>query len=323
METTGRSVAIVAVLVLFVALGSAVLLETERSDEAQPVEHVPADVDYVGYLEPEPMYDDPTVESTTRRSLRFQDNVDFYDGPSFPRSFAVPPASPLDPGNVSWVVYFGRSNGSAYDARVVSANWTADDLVSAVEERHDVTLSPGEYRGRFFHEGDGRAVAVLSDGTFAVGNTSAVRDAVNVTEGEAEPVDGPLREEFEATSDGYVRYAYRFRPSNVPDYPFVGDSVRDIEYVGGAYYRNEGAVGVTTNLSVAEEERARNVEGILNAGITFYRIESENASLREELEKIELERDGREVRISYRSSPEGYRVLIRGLIRNEPEQGES
>lgn len=324
--TTGRTAAIVVLLVLLVALGSAALLETSREgddDDVRPVEHVPEDVDYIGYLEPEPMYEDPTVESTTRRSLRFQDSVAFYDGPSFPDSFVVPPASPLDPTNASWVVYYGRTNGSAYDARIVRANWTAADLVAAVEERRGVTLSPDEYRGEFFHEGEGLAVAVIDDGTYAVGNASAVRDAVNVTDGEADPVDGPLRQEYEETDDGYVRYVYRFRPSNVPNYPFVGDSVRAIEYVGGAYYRNGSNVGLTTDLSVDDEEQARNVEGILNAGFTFYRIESENATLREELEKVEFDRNGLEVRISYQSSPEGYRVLIRGLVRNEPDEGES
>lgn len=315
-----RRVGIALALVLVLAAGAvAASLFLDSGESTGPLEAVPAGVDYVGTLEPDEMAADRHVASTTRRSLRFQENVDFYDGPPFPTSFAVSREGSLEPEDAAWVTYFGRTNGSSYDARIVRANWTAQALVSAVEARHNVTLSPGEYRGEFYHAGGGYGVAVLPNDTFVVGNDTAVRDAVDVARGEAEALDGPLREQYEATSDGYVRYAYRFRPANVPNYPFVGESVRRIQYVSSAYYRNGSRVGVAVNLTVDDEEGARSVESILNAGITFYRIETSNATLRGELEKIELERASDEVRISYESSPEGYRVLIRGLIENEPE----
>lgn len=350
---TRRRAAIALALLLVVAAGAvAAAVFMDSGESTEPLEAVPADVDYVGTLQPDEMHQDEQVASTSRRSLRFQENVAFYDGPPFTASFAVSGETPLEPTDAEWVTYYGRTNGSSYDARVVRANWSAEAFVSAVEERRNVTLSPDEYRGQFFHHGGGYAVAVLPNDTYVVGNETAVRDAVDVAEGEdeAESLDGPLREEYEATRDGYVRFAYRFRPSNVPDYQFVGESVRRIEYVSSAYYRNASAaaddgggendadagddgeggtgseaaaesdVGVAISLTVDDEEGARSVESILNAGMTFYRIETDNATLRGELEKIEFDRGGDEVRISYESSPDGYRVLIRGLIENEPEE---
>jgi hypothetical protein len=343
-----RRAAIALALLLVVAAGAvaaAVLMDSGASTE--PLEAVPADVDYVGTLQPDEMHRDKQVAATSRRSLRFQESVAFYDGPPFTASFAVSADTPLEPTAAEWVTYYGRTNGSSYDARIVRANWSAQSLVSAVEERRNVSLSPDEYRGQFFHHGGGYAVAVLPNDTYVVGNETAVRDAVDVAEGdedEAESLDGPLREEYEATRDGYVRFAYRFRPSNVPDYQFVGESVRRIEYVSSAYYRNASAtsgdggpgtddgggagsdgaaeerVGVAISLTVDDQQGARSVESILNAGMTFYRIETNNATLRRELERIQFDRGGDEVRINYESSPDGYRVLIRGLIENEPEE---
>lgn len=324
---TGTSVSrrqLALALVVLLAVGAAaaagyVLYVDDESADVGPQESVPEDVDYVGYLEPDTMHEDEERAESTRRGLRFQSAVQFYDGPDFPASFAVQAEGDLDPEAVAWVTYFGRSNGSDYDARVVQSNWSTDDLLTAVEDRHDVELEEGEYRGLTLYTGDGRAVAVLSGDTHVVGNETAVRDAVDVAVGETEPFDGELREQFEATDDGYVRFAYRFRPSNVPDYPFVGEDVRNLQYVSGAYSLNGSDMGVRTTLTAEDDQSARSIRSILNAGITFYRVETENATLSEELDRIELEQSDRRLVISYESSPERFRVLVRGLVRNEPE----
>ena len=329
-----------AIALLLASIGGAALLSLPDSattaEPREPLDGVPSESDYVGYLDADTYRADGDAETATRRALRFQSLVQFYDGPRFRESFAIRESS-LDSDAVREVTYFGRHN-SSYHGRIVVGNWTARGLASAVEADANVTLEPTDVNGTTLHRGGGLAVARLGNDSnstvLAVGNETAVRDALAVTDGGGEGVAGPLRDEFEER-EGYVRFAYRFQPFRVPNYPFVGEAVDSVEYVSSEYVltRSSGnataetddrasnaTVGVTIDITTTDSESARSVRTILNAGVTFYRVESANETLRDELGKVELpEADGRSVRLSYESSPRMLRVLIRGLFRNQPE----
>lgn len=314
-EWLGAGLALAVVLAGVLAVG---LHFTTQPAATAPVDRVPDDVDYVGYIDPQTSRTDSERHNATLFALRFQSVTTFYSGPDFRRSYGVGRHETPDPDAVGWVVYFGRSNGSAYDARVVRAAWRVKTLVAAVERDTNATLSEGRYRGKTIYHGDGRAVAVLADETFAVGNTTAVHDAVAVHVGANESLDGPLRHRFER-EDGFVRFTYRFRPETAPRYiPFVGDAVERVEYVGASYSLNGSKLAVSVNVTAAGPNGADAVAGILNAGITFYRFETKNASIREELRKVELAREGRVVRLRYESAPGNWIPFLRSLARNQP-----
>lgn len=304
-------------LLLGASLAVGVHLAEERAPRA-PADRVPTNVDYMGYAEPNTARTDPVLRNATLFSLRFQSATVFYSGPDFVQGYAFGHLASPDPDAVEWVVYFGRSNGSAYNARIVRANWTTETLVGAVERDQNVTLSERDYRDRTLYVGGGQAVVVLSEGTFAVGNVTAVRDAVDVHLGTNESLSGPLRDRFERET-GFVRFAYRFRPETVPGFiTFVDDTVRSVEYVGASYVLNGSRIAVTANATVTEPEDAEAVAGIVNAGVSFYRFETENASIRAELDKIRISRENRVVRVRYESTPSNYQPFLRTLYRNQP-----
>ena len=332
------------VALLLAGLGGFALLSLPEPDPAaeprEPLDGVPDEVDYVGYLDAGEYRSDDDAELATRRALRFQSLVQFYDGPPFRDSFALGIRdSELDSTAAREVTYFGRHN-SSYEARLVVGNWCAAELAAAVEADANVTLDATEVNGTTLYRGGGLAVARLGNDSnatvLAVGNETAVRDALDVTGGGAEGVVGPLRSEFEERS-GYVRFAYRFRPFRVPNYPFVGEAVESVEYVSSEYALNRSAGGasgtatagpasanatvrVRIDITTADSTSARDVRTIMNAGVTFYRVESGNDTLRDELARVELpDVEGRTVSLRYESTPSGLRVLVRGLFRNQPE----
>jgi len=357
------------VALLLGGLGAGALLLAEPAPPPasyEPTEQVPAGVDYVGTLDTTTMRSDPAVENGTRASLEFQSRVEFYDGPPYPRALALspPPNASLDPLNASHVTYFGRGD-SPYGARLVVANWTAAEAVDALQERRGVEFETETRRGFTIHRSPaGPAVAVLDNGgeggpvprqgpqLLAIGNASAVDDAVTVAidraDPEAEPttVDGALLRHYRETPDGYVRFAYRFRPSTVPDYPFVGPAVRTVEYVGTGYTVNGSAAGngpvagngtvdrdvtaarngtttpdirVRVRITSEDADSADDVRNIMNAGQSFYLFQSSNATLKAELRQVSVDVEGRTVITDYESTPQGLRVLVRGLFRNQPE----
>lgn len=305
-----------AVLAL-AAAGAAGAFLLQGPTPPSPTDRVPGTADYVGHVDTGPMRADENTTTATRRSFRFQSAVDFYAGPAFLDSYAFREAGPA--GEVLNVTYFGRSNGS-YRARIVRATWNASTLPGAVERAENVSLSRTEVHGQVAHLGDGHGVAVLDEdvGLFVVGNATAVRDALAVHAGAADPLAGPLRDRFAATG-GYARFAFRFRPATVPDYRFVGESIERVTFVDGAYRRNGSRLVASTNVTVADADTAGSVAAVLDAGLTFYEFESSNPELRAELRRIRVRQDGRFVRARYASHPSNYPVLIRGLYRNQPE----
>lgn len=303
------------VVVTLAAGGAASAFLLHEPAPPTPVDRVPGDVDYVGHLDTGPMRADSNTTTATRQSLRFQSAVDFYAGPDFLRSYAFRDDGPE--GAVDTVTYFGRSNGS-YRARIVRAEWNGSTLPGAVERAENVSLSRTELHGQVAHVGDGHAVAVLDEGLFVVGNATAVRDALAVHAGGNESLSGPLRERFERTG-GYARFAFRFRPTTVPNYPFVGESIRRVEFVDGSYRRNGSRLVSTTNVTVEDADTAGSVAAVLDAGLTFYEFESSNPELKAELRRIQVRQDGRVVRARYESAPSNYPVLVRGLYRNQPD----
>jgi hypothetical protein len=302
-------------VVAVAAAGVSVAFLLHEPAPPEPADRVPGDVDYVGHLDTAPMRSDENTTRATRFALRFQSAVDFYAGPDFRQSYAFREVGPA--GEVANVTYFGRSN-SSYAARIVTADWDAETLPQAVERAENVSLSRTQVHGEVAYLGDGHGVAVLREGLFVVGNATAVRDALAVDAGEAEPLSGPLRQRFESTG-GYARFAFRFRPSAVPNYPFVGESVQRVEFVDGAYRRNGSRLVATTNVTVEDADTAGSVAAVLDAGLTFYEFESANPDLKAELRRIQVSQDGRVVRARYASEPSNYPVLIRGLYRNQPE----
>jgi hypothetical protein len=348
----GQALAVAGTVTLLLGgLGAGALLLAEPTPPPasyEPTEQVPAGVDYVGTLNTTTMRSDPAVENGTRASLRFQSRVEFYDGPPYPRSLALspPPNASLDPSNASHVTHFGRSD-SPYGARLVVANWTAEEAVDALQERRGIEFETETRRGFTIHRSPaGPAVAVLDNGgeggpvpregprLLAIGNASAVDDAVTVAidraDLEAEPttVDGELLQRYEETPDGYVRFAHRFRPSTVPDYPFVGPAVRTVEYVGSGYTLNRSAaenrtttpdIRVRIRITSEDADSADDVRNIMSAGQSFYLFQSSNATLKAELRQVSVGVAGRTVVTDYESTPRGLRVLVRGLFENQPE----
>jgi hypothetical protein len=349
-DTKALAVAgVVALLLGGVGAGTVALTyEPPPPEPYEPTGSVPAGSDYVGTLNATEYRSDPAVGNGTRASLAFQGAVQFYDGPPYLRSLVLdPPANAsLDPAATSHVTYFGR-HGEPYGARLVVANWTATDVTDALAARRGVEFTTETRRGFTVYRSErGPAVAVLDNGAeggpipregprlLAIGNGSAVSDAVDVAIARADPeaspetLGGELRRRYEDTDDGYVRFAYRFRPETVPDYPFVGPAVRTVEYVGTSYTLNRTASGnasatpdirVRIRITSEDADSADDVRNIMSAGQSFYLFESSNRTLKTELRKVRLGVEGRTIVTSYESSPPGLRVLVRGLFRNQPE----
>lgn len=312
-------VGVAAVAVVGAGVGAVVLLSS--SAESSPADSVPQDADYVGHVDADAMREKPPdVRAATREALAFQSLVVFYDGPDFPTALAFRNDTGLDPAAVHGVTYFGHTNDS-YAARIVRAEWTEPAVVAAVEREANVNLSAARYRNRSLYVAadDSTAVAVLEEGRYVVGGVGAVRDAVDVAVGDADPVAGVVRREFEQRA-GYVRFAFRFDPRTVPDIPLVGTGgFEAVRVVAASYDTNATAngtrIGVAIDVTVADAEGADQVQALLDTAVVLYRTQVAGPELAAEFEKVDLAATDRTVRIAYESTPDGLRTMLEGLER--------
>lgn len=315
-----RLLAVAMLAILLLAGGAGVHLLRDARD--RPLDSVPAEVDYVGYVDARSMHEDPAMANATVAGFRFQDRVAFYEGPRFRRSFAVG-GSPLNRSAAVSVTYFGRSNGSAYRARIVRADWAPAAVVGAVESTRGVNLTVADRDPTVYTDANGSvAVAVLEEGRYAVGNATAVRDAVAVAGGGAPSVSGPVRRTMQRQRPSHARFSFRFDPSGVPNLPFVGPTVRRVNVVSAGYYVNETAgdqIGVRVNVTTDSESTARSLEGMLTLGQRFYDRSIENethqAIYDREMARVEFDSRGTRTLVRYETTPEGMTELLGVLPR--------
>ena len=91
--------------------------------------------------------------------------------------------------------------------------------------------------------------------------------------------------------------------------------------VNGNYHRQRAAPAVRVRIHITSEGAgsADDVRNILAAGQSFYLLQSSNDTLKTELPRARFNVPGRTAVTQYESSPAGPRLLVRGLVRNQPE----
>jgi hypothetical protein len=152
---------------------------------------------------------------------------------------AATDAAGLDPRSLSSLVAFGSFDADGPTGLVARGDWTTADVRTALEAG-GTRVESRTYGGESILLGEGVAVGVPADGTFAVGDRSTVERVIDAVADEAPRFEGHLREAFEATSPGAIRVA-AVAPDDLGegtagDDPAVDPAaVRSITHAYGAY----------------------------------------------------------------------------------------
>jgi len=320
-----RRAALAAIALVLVAAAVAAFLLWPRPS---PLDAVPAEADTVGHVDIDRMTATGTRTEVTMAAFAFQSTNRYYVGPRFERHLApFRNASTLALADASEATLFASlpdGNASqgidpAYRGMVVTADWSPEAVVAAVERERNVTLRPDRRRGRTVYvpasgERTDPHVAVLDDGRYAVGTGSAVDDAVAVAAGDAPPVDGRLREAFHDAPEGYVTFAAPFPTGRVPPLPFVDTSgLLRIRTVTGVYYAEDDRLGLDLRLTTDDASSAESVAGVVDLGLAVYADRTDSDLVATELGKANVTHRGRQAVLVYESRPERVRALLEVL----------
>jgi len=296
------------------------------------VDSVPASAEYVSYVDAAGMASDESLRSIANAALNASSEAD-DDAPSdVDAAFEeAEDDSGLDPTKVESVTAFGASpenpmEGEGSSAMVLSTSYTEDELVSAMEaedaerseETHgDTTLYA--YEGDEDYEG---VLAVLGDGTFALGDRSTVESVVDVRAGDADALGGDLKAAFENTDDGYVRFAMATpsREDVSSGDQVVGGTQMDVSalenvsHVSGSFATGDGNVTTTVNLVAASESDAEQLYDLVDGALSLYSSMGEQSSeTQAALDAVSVEQDGEAVTVTHTDTVENVESQVETL----------
>lgn len=278
------------------------------------LDSVPADAQMVGYVDVDGAVGDDSLRSLTNTLLETQaENAEYDPGPA-----SVPELldefeneSGLDPAGVHDVTYFASTDTDAPMAgesagMILTSEYSEDELVSAMREDGS-ELSETTYGETtlytYGYEGSS-ALAVLGDGTFALGDRSSVESVVDVRAGDTDALNGELRTTYENTRDGYARFAMDVPQEDVPadqigaGSPVDTSAFNTVQFVSGSFYTSGDEVGLEVDLTSEDESSASRTYDVVDGAIGMYSgmVEDE---LRATLEKLTVSQDGDTVTVSY------------------------
>jgi hypothetical protein len=126
--------------------------------------------------------------------------------------------SGIDPRQLQEVLTFGVYDQPGRFAGLLWTGWTEDDLL-ALDERMTGSLTEDTYNGKTVYRGSTAGeslLAVLDDGVFAVGPGDSVEDAIDVWQGDADPVGGEVRSAYSSAAGGYARFGFDVPTAAIP-----------------------------------------------------------------------------------------------------------
>lgn len=278
------------------------------------LDSVPNDATMVGYVDAAGMVGDDSLRELANTAFTAQnENSEFYSGPTSVDEWLeqLENDSGLDPTKVQDMTFFGTPGenvptNAEQAGMILRTDFSEDELVAAMEESGselseetyaDTTLYTYGYEGQ-------NALASLGDGTFAVGDRSAVQSVLDVDAGDADALSGDLRTRFKNTDSGYVRFAASVPQDQVPTEqlgqgsPVNTSSFNTVEYVTGSMATSGDEVSTQVNLVSSSSDDASRINDVIDGALSIY-SGAGNEEIRKTLENVEVSQDGDTVTVSF------------------------
>lgn len=284
-------------------------------DSTDPIEYVPGGSEVVVHVDMAVANDG---ETNTLFEAMAQEDPETEDVEDAKAEFEN--ETGLNPERVSDVVFFSVPADSDEefavndDAAIAYTNWNEDDVVGALEEEHEVEYEETEQDGVTVYEpqvdedemmwSEPPSIAVLESGTYAFGDANAVNQSIAVAAGDADGLDGEMRNTFKSMNGGYVTMVVDMSGEEIPEEGYAGEQIdmsvyNDVSVVGASYGTGSGTVNVDMVLQADSEDAASRIADATDGAISMVRGTATDEDVRGQLENIEVEQNGDTVEVSY------------------------
>ncbi|MEE9249390.1 MAG: hypothetical protein V3U79_11955, partial [Dehalococcoidia bacterium] len=215
----------------------------------------------------------------------------------------------FDPRAVTHALLFGDLESDGYFGIFFEGSIDQDSLLSALEADQG-PLVKEEYKGQEIYTGPvgETTVAFLDSGEVLIGSPETVRDTIDVMEGEAEALVGPLLDAFEDLGKSLARMSITIPAGTLPEEglldegPFPGfnlDLFTGIQTIGLTFDKEGEDLSFSVALGYPDEEGAARVVEAFDGLVTVFGAFSDDPELARLLDEIEISASGPSATISY------------------------
>ena len=227
----------------------------------------------------------------------------------------------VDLGVFSKVVLFGSTTREDFFAVIAEGSFDRDALLRGIEQAAGVEVSAGEYKGhelRSFTIGDQETSLVFLDKeTLAFGNPQAVRQVVDVLEGDRGNVRGRVLDIYDALTDAWVKAAFEvpalalgFIPEEIGEVPINLRPFRDLQVIGVGVDKNAEEIKARVVADFLTEESATDAGETLDGAVKLFRGLVTDDTVKDLLSRLEVTHKGSTVTVTFDSSMMDLQELI-------------
>jgi hypothetical protein len=296
------------------------------------VDLVPEDAESVTHVDVNAVLDDEATKRLMNAYIEKAKESDYYDGPDdyeearedWEDETELPTSAVKN--QVSFSEYSEYGVVGEYYGTIVEADWPEDEVVSNYEENQEIEYDDDDYEDYTIYVPEESPeyrtppiIGVISDGTYVTGPESAVEDVIDVDRGEEDALEDPLKSGFEDTRNAPVRYVGEMPPFVQQEDEFTGpegevyslEAVQDAEYASGSVYKSGDTRGTEMTIRASDENDAQDIEDLVSGYISVVRGQEDVSSeLKTILEETTVERNGKDVTVSYEASVDRLEELL-------------
>lgn len=275
------------------------------------LELVPDDVDAVGYADAG-LVTDPTAQALFQRLLTVEEPTNETTVERIYRGLETVSVGELTSFRSATVFGQDVETNDTEAAAILQANWSSAGVRSALAAA-DASYHEQTYRGqRVFvvtEEAEPVWIASVSHRRQVLGTAGAVRDVIEVSQGDQQAVSGPLASAID-NGTSYLRVA-SIVPQAATDAagPF-SEAVADVEVIGASYDTVDDRVVSRIDLHYGSASRASDSAAVIRAVLTLGGGVTDDEQLQQLLESASVRQDGRVVTLTARTDPETLLGLV-------------
>jgi hypothetical protein len=221
--------------------------------------------------------------------------------------------SGVDIKNFSRVLAFGDVSDmeqSEYIGFIAEGNFDETVLIGNIEEHSGENLATSDYKGHTLYtiEQEEFSLSFLSNKMLLGGTTRAVKDIIDVSNGDSEPVKGQLLDTYNRHRDALVSAAVLV-PEDVwdtfsdetaiGDTGFSMDAFRHMDLLGYSLDKKQSTLSIQLEIHFLAADYVQDASDIISGLVGMLEGMADEPDLKNQLENIEVSVSGSWITISY------------------------
>lgn len=253
-----------------------------------------------------------------------------YDGPTTAAEVIenAENETELDLSTIDAVTLFSAAGtANDYSGAIVTGSFTEQGFVDAQAASQSYNYSETTYAGHTLYVpvdppryADETYIGVLGDGKMVTGTETAVKDAIDVSAGNADPVSGAVRTAFQNSRDGFLRFGATVPQDQLPtdaanrSLPIDANVYSSVTTVWGAHYVDGDTVGATVTMEATSVDAAKDVRDVTDGAVSLASGYVTEETVKDQLRAITVERDGTAVTVTYENGVGSLESVIEALF---------